>query len=164
MDLTPLVPAGRQVIERYAASGFRVSGVIYRGPVLVFPDRTVPWDAASAADVTWESLAPVVEHGGVEILLLGLGRSTSAGARRSCATRCAAPGSRSSAMDTGAACRTYNVLVAEDRRVAAALIPPTLIRRPASHGRVREPPDRRDRRWPCRLLRESDHGCSADAS
>jgi uncharacterized protein len=28
------------------------------------------------------------------------------------------------AMDTGAACRTYNVLVAEERRVAAALLPP----------------------------------------
>ena len=27
-------------------------------------------------------------------------------------------------MDTGAACRTYSVLVAEDRRVAAALLPP----------------------------------------
>jgi uncharacterized protein len=28
------------------------------------------------------------------------------------------------AMDTGAACRTYNLLLAEDRRVAAALMPP----------------------------------------
>ena len=28
------------------------------------------------------------------------------------------------AMDTGAACRTYNVLLAEDRRVAAALLTP----------------------------------------
>ena len=74
MDLIPIVPAGRQLIERYGPSGFRVSGVICPGPVLVFPDRTVPWSAADAAAVSWESLLPVVEHGGVQILLLGLGR------------------------------------------------------------------------------------------
>jgi uncharacterized protein len=73
--------------------------------------------------VTSETLAPVIEHGGVEILLLGLGRSTSAvPAALRIALRTA--GIALEAMDTGAACRTYNVLVAEDRRVAAALIPP----------------------------------------
>lgn len=124
MDLTPVATAGRQIIERYATSGFRVSGVIYRGPVLVFPDLTMAWEVASAPDVTWEALAPVIEHGGVEILLLGLGRSTSA---VPAALRTALRAARIAleAMDTGAACRTYNVLVAEDRRVAAALIPPT---------------------------------------
>ena len=123
MDLTPVAPVGRQIIERYAASGFRVSGVIYHGPILVFPDLTVVWEAASASDVTWETLAPVLDRGGVEILLLGLGRSTGA---VPAALRTALRAARIAveAMDTGAACRTYNVLVAEDRRVAAALIPP----------------------------------------
>jgi uncharacterized protein len=123
MDITPVAAAGRQIIERYAASGFRISGVIYHGPVLVFPDLTVAWDAASASDVTRESLAPVIEHGGVEILLLGLGRSTSA-VPAALRTALRTAGIALEAMDTGAACRTYNVLVAEDRRVAAALIPP----------------------------------------
>ena len=123
MDLTLLVPAGRQIIERYGPSGFRVAGVIYRGPVLVFPDRTEHWAAANAASVTWESLTQVVEHGGVQILLLGLGRTMSA---VSPALRSAlrAAGIALEPMDTGAACRTYNVLLAEDRRVAAALMPP----------------------------------------
>jgi len=71
MELIAVSPAGRQIIERYAASGFRVSGTVYPGPVLVFPDRTMLWPAAA---LTAESLAPVVEHGGVELLLLGLGR------------------------------------------------------------------------------------------
>ena len=75
------------------------------------------------SDVTWESLAPVIEHGGVEILLLGLGRSMSAGPP-ALRTALRAAGIALEPMDTGAACRTYNVLVAEDRRVAAALIPP----------------------------------------
>jgi len=124
MDLIPVATVGRQVIERYGASGFRVSGLIYHGPVLVFPDRTVPWAAASAADVTLDTLAPVIEHGGVEILLLGLGvsaRAVSAALR----TKLRAARIVLEPMDTGAACRTYNVLVAENRRVAAALIPPT---------------------------------------
>jgi len=123
MDLTPVAGAGRQIIERYAASGFRVNGVIYHGSVLVFPDLTVAWDAANASDVTLDTLAPVIEHGGVEILLLGLGRSTSP-VPAALRTALRTAGMALEAMDTGAACRTYNVLIAEDRRVAAALIPP----------------------------------------
>jgi uncharacterized protein len=122
MDLTPIVPAGRQIIERYGPSGFRVTGVIWRGPLLVFPDRSLRWTATDAAAVNWESLTPVVEHGGVQILLLGLGSSMFivAGELRN---RLRAAGISLEAMDTGAACRTYNVLVSEDRRIAAALIP-----------------------------------------
>jgi uncharacterized protein len=120
MELTPVLQAGRQVIERYGPSGFRVSGTIYLGPVIVFPDRTEPW--ADAA-VTAEALAPVVAHGGVELLLLGLGRRM---APLSQAVRLSlkAAGITIEPMDTGAACRTYNLLLAEDRRVAAALLPP----------------------------------------
>ena len=122
MDLTPLASPGRQVIERYSASGFRVSGVIYDGPVLVFPDRTVPWETTMASGVTPESLAPVIEHGDVQILLLGLGRAmTRVPGTLRAALRAA--GIVVEPMDTGAACRTYNVLVSEGRRVAAALIP-----------------------------------------
>jgi uncharacterized protein len=123
MELTPLVPAGRQVIERYGTSGFRVAGIVYHGSVLVFPDRTLPWAAASAASVTWESLRPVVEHGGVQILLLGLGRAMSGAIPHALRNTLHAAGIVLEPMDTGAACRTYNVLVAEDRHVAAALLP-----------------------------------------
>ena len=120
MELTPLVPPGRQIIERYGAGGFRVSGVIYGGPVLVFPDRTTAWAGAA---LSVEALRPVIEHGGIELLLLGLGRRMApvAAALRSALK---AQGVALEAMDTGAACRTYNVLLAEDRRVAAALLPP----------------------------------------
>jgi len=120
MDLTPVVQAGRQVIERYGPSGFRVSGTIYLGPVIVFPDRTEPW--ADAA-VTAEALAPVAAHGGVELLLLGLGRRMSP-IPQAVRLSLKAAGIAVEPMDTGAACRTYNVLMGEDRRVAAALLPP----------------------------------------
>ena len=119
MELTPQSSAGRQLIERYGPGGFRVSGVVFTGPVLVFPDRTIPWEAAAP---TLAGLAPLVEQGGIEVILLGMGRR---GAPVAPALRATlkARGIGVEAMDTGAACRTYNVLLAEDRRVAAALVP-----------------------------------------
>ena len=123
MELTHVIRTDRQVIERYAASGFRVSGVIYRGPIVVFPDLTMSWPVATSADVDDDSLAPVIEHGGVEILLLGLGRLMRV-IPAALRNTLRAAGIALEPMGTGAACRTYNVLVAEERRVAAALIPP----------------------------------------
>ena len=119
MELTPLAAAGRQQIERYGASGFRISGVVYNGPVLEFPDRTMTWEAATPS---LDGLAPVIAHGGIELVLIGLGRR---GAPVAPELRAAlkARGIGVEAMDTGAACRTYNVLLAEDRLVAAALLP-----------------------------------------
>ena len=121
-DLVPLVVPGRQLIERYGPSGFRVAGVIHRGPVLVFRDRTLPWPATGAAALTRESLEPIVADGAVEILIIGCGRRTAplGGALRAALRR---EGIAVEAMTTDAACRTYNLLVGEDRRVAAALLP-----------------------------------------
>src|SRR5215472_15755182 len=123
MELTPLVQAGRQLIERYGPTGFRITGVIWHGPALVFPELTTAWTACDPVKITRESLLPVIEHGGVQILLLGLGKAMTAvpGELRAALRQV---GISLEPMDTGAACRTYNVLVAEDRRVAAALIPP----------------------------------------
>jgi len=124
MDVTPLIPGGRQVIESYGPGGFRITGVAHAGAVLVFPERTLPWTADRFAAVDLAALQPVVAHGAIEILLLGCGaRLEPLPPALRQALR--AHGIGVDAMDTGAACRTYNVLLAEDRRVAAALIPPT---------------------------------------
>jgi uncharacterized protein len=120
MELTPLVPPGRQVIERYGPSGFRIAGIVHPGPVLVFAERSLSWPRPAP---TLESLQPVIAEGGVELLLIGLGKR---GAPVAPELRAALKrhGIAVEAMDTGAACRTYNVLLGEDRRVAAALLPP----------------------------------------
>jgi uncharacterized protein len=123
MDVTPLIPADRQVIDSYGAQGFHVSGIGYGRAILVFPDTTADWPVNGLGDVTPASLRPVIEHGGVELLLLGCGRRMQpvpAALRQ--ALREA--GIVLEIMDTGAACRTYNVLLAEGRRVAAALLLP----------------------------------------
>ena len=121
MDVTPLIPAGRQVIESYGTAGFRVSGTAHAGSILVFADTTVAWPVATFDDVTVERLAPVLARGDISILLLGCGRRMAqvpAELRRALRDG----GIVLDAMDTGAACRTYNILLAEERRVAAALI------------------------------------------
>jgi uncharacterized protein len=121
MELTPVNPSGRQVIESYGPRGFRVAGVAYSSPILVFPDATLDWVITGIAAVSIETLRPVIEHGGIEILLLGCGpRMTPVAPSVRHALRTAGIGLEP--MDTGAACRTYNVLLSEDRRVAAALL------------------------------------------
>jgi uncharacterized protein len=122
MEITPSIPGDRQVIAGYGPGLFRISGTVYTGSVLVFPDRTVSWPVTALEGATPESLAAVCEaEPAVEVLLLGVGernRPLPAGLRN--ALREA--GVVVDGMDTGAACRTYNVLMAEDRRVAAALV------------------------------------------
>ena len=123
MDVTPLVSEGRQLVQAYGNGGFRISGTAWSGPVIVFPDRCLAWTGATMATLSTSALAPVLTCADPpEILLLGCGRSAyfiTPDLRRAIRAR----GPVVDAMDTGAACRTFNVLVAEGRRVAAALMP-----------------------------------------
>ena len=123
MDITPLVPAGRQVIESYGDEGFWINGERYPGPVIVWPERVVPWAVSSIDAAAIESLEPLfAAEPRIEILLIGSGAAFAfapAPLRAALGTR----GIAAESMDTGAACRTYNVLMAEDRRVAAAMLP-----------------------------------------
>ncbi|HEY1719633.1 MAG TPA: Mth938-like domain-containing protein [Magnetospirillaceae bacterium] len=122
MDVTPQIPLGKQIIQGYGSSGFRIASTRHEGSVLVFPDRTLAWPVASFDATTAESLTEVATADPkVEILLIGTGAKMllmPAPLR----AHFRALGIMVDAMDTGAACRTYNVLMSEDRRVAAALI------------------------------------------
>jgi len=122
MDVTPVIPGDRQYIEGYGAGRFRISGVVHEGAVLVFRTRTIAWPVASIAELTADSLAPVLEAGDVKVLLLGCG-ARMAPVPAAVRERLRAGGVVIEPMDTGGACRTYNVLLAEDRQVAAALLP-----------------------------------------
>jgi uncharacterized protein len=122
MDIGPRALGDRQLIQSYGEGRFRISGTVHDGGVLVFPERTLPWPVASIRSVTVDSLAEVTAaEPAVEILLLGCGsRFETIPAALKEALRKA--GVMVDSMGTGAACRTYNVLVSEGRRVAAALI------------------------------------------
>lgn len=121
VDVTPAIPEGRQMVESYGDGGFRISGTDWTGSVLVTPERTVPWPVAGLDDIGLASLAPVLEGATVDVLLIGCGATMQllpADLRRD--LRDAGPSV--DVMATGPACRTFNVLMAEQRRVAAALI------------------------------------------
>ncbi|HUK61475.1 MAG TPA: Mth938-like domain-containing protein [Stellaceae bacterium] len=123
MDVTPVASADRQVIESYGRASFRVSGIVHECAILVFTDRTIPLTVRAIGEMTAETLAPLFARaGGVEILLLGCGARMLL-VPRELRARLKEVGIVVDAMDTGAACRTYNILMAEDRRVAAVLLP-----------------------------------------
>jgi len=122
VEVTPIVAAGRQVIEAYRPGHFRISGVDHATSVIVTPERTLAWDRDDIAGLTTDDFAVIVAADPpVDVLLVGCGRNLvplpkiiQEGLRQA--------GIGADVMDTGAACRTYNVLVSENRRVAAALI------------------------------------------
>jgi uncharacterized protein len=122
MDITPPIQAGRKLIEGYGGGGFRIAGDRLSGSVLVFPERTAAWAVERFAELTLESLAEVTaETPAIEVLLIGCGERP-AQPPLPLLRGLADAGVAAEFMDTGAACRTFNVLLAEDRRVAAALI------------------------------------------
>lgn len=122
MDLSPVNPGGRTLIQAYGEGGFRISGRRYDGSVLVFEDRTVAlaieeFSEIMAAD--FEPLEDAAEE--VEILLLGCG-AVSQELDPDLRARLKRAGISTEVMGTGAACRTFNLLQAEGRRVAALLV------------------------------------------
>jgi uncharacterized protein len=124
MDVTPLIPQGRQIIDGYGEGGFRISGQRIEGSVIVFPERVTGWTVAEAGALSAGSLEAVSaagRAGTVELLLIGTGTRMTR-IDRTLRETLRADGVVVETMDTGAACRTYNVLMAEGRRVAAALI------------------------------------------
>ena len=122
MELTRQAPAGRELIQSYAGGKFRVSDVVYQSSVIVTPKTTFAWPPARFDDIAFESFAPLLTGEiEVDVCLLGCGPRMQ---RLPLALRTALKekGLTVEPMDTGAACRTYNMLIAENRMVAAALI------------------------------------------
>jgi uncharacterized protein len=122
MSERPAFYPGRALIEAYGNGGFRFAGMSHRGSLLILPSGISAWDVTDVEHLTLDDLLPVLaEDRRPELLLLGTGRSL---VRPSQLIRSAFAdaGVGLEPMDTGAAARTYNVLLAEGRAVGAALI------------------------------------------
>ncbi len=122
-DRQPERPPTPQVIQAYGNGGFTMSGMRHNGSVVVLRMQTVSWRPPdSLADLTVADFAPVTGAStDVDIVLLGCGLRgvMLPGALRA---QLKAAGMTVEAMDTGAACRTFNLLQIEGRRVAAMLV------------------------------------------
>ena len=116
-------PGSAQVVRSYGPGRFLISEREWREPVLVTPTVTVPVKIARTEDLSFEALSflktlPVP----TELLVLGCGaRAVFVPPDKRAALKAAGLGLE--VVDTGSACRIYNVLLAEGRRVAAVLIP-----------------------------------------
>ncbi|MFN3687417.1 Mth938-like domain-containing protein [Salinarimonas sp.] len=113
---------GRHAIDAYGNGGFRFADMSHKGSILALPSGIKALDAREPADLTREALAPALaEADAIELLLVGTGRDL---ARLDEAVLWALreAGLRVETMQTGAAARTYTILLGEGRRVAAALL------------------------------------------
>ncbi|SEQ58972.1 Uncharacterized conserved protein, contains Mth938-like domain [Devosia sp. YR412] len=109
-------------IDAYGNGGFRFAGMSHRGGLLCLPSGMSAWPVATTAEITLESLTSVLaEAEDIDVLLIGVGPDIAAIPRE---LREALRERKVivEAVNTGSAIRTYNVLLAEERAVAAALI------------------------------------------
>jgi uncharacterized protein len=110
-------------IEAYGGGGFRIAGERIEGSALIIDDRASPWPVASLADLQPSDFDPILaaDRGVVEFVLLGLGPAM-VPPPKAVREALRAAGLGLEVMDTVAACKLYNVLASDGRRVAAALI------------------------------------------
>ncbi|MBU1314958.1 MULTISPECIES: Mth938-like domain-containing protein [Pseudorhizobium] len=113
---------GRAPIDAYGNGGFRFADMSHRGSLLCLPSGVHGWDLTEGEALTAESLARVLDEAGdIEVLLVGTGKEIRP-LPQAVKAVLKARGIASDPMSTGAAVRTYNVMLAESRAVAAALI------------------------------------------
>jgi uncharacterized protein len=113
---------GRAPIDAYGNGGFRFAAMSHRGSILCLPSGIhgwQPWDPGNLSVDDFSKL--LAEAGGVQILLVGTGRELKP-LPKPLREALREAGISADPMSTGAAVRTYNVLLAEDRAVAAALV------------------------------------------
>ncbi|WP_102958262.1 Mth938-like domain-containing protein [Mangrovicella endophytica] len=113
---------GRAPIEAYGNGGFRFAGMSHRGSILCLPSGIYGWDATEAQPFAGDRLQKIVEEADqLKFVLFGTGRDI----RRlppALADRFRRAGLSVDPMSTGAAVRTFNVMLSESRPVAAALV------------------------------------------
>jgi uncharacterized protein len=109
-------------IDAYGNGGFRFGGMSHRGSLLCLPTGMHAWDVGASGELTLASLATVFDVADrLDVLFIGLGNEIAAidpAIRQALRER----GVIVEAVATGSAVRTYNVLLAEERAVGAALI------------------------------------------
>ncbi len=116
MRLTEISYGSAKAIEGYGPGFFRVAGHVLRGACLITPWDAGPWGGFD------DTAAPLALVGRIDVLFVGTG-STIAHVPEGFCTALEAQGIGVEAMASPTACRTYNVLLGEGRRVAVALVP-----------------------------------------
>jgi uncharacterized protein len=113
---------GRHLIDSFGNGGFRLGGVSHQGSILIAPSGVRALEVADIAALLPEHFDLLVaERNDLDMLLIGTGRDMLP-LQKSLVQHLSAQGLRYDVMSTNAAVRTYNVVLEEDRRVAAVMI------------------------------------------
>ena len=120
-DVTPRVGAEALIIQSYSPQGFRIRGADYSGAVLIAGGQVRELDVKSPSEIGAAQFA-LLKGLDVRYLIIGCG-PTSSMLQPALLRGFKDMGIVAEGMSTGAACRTYNVLLAEQRPVAALLLP-----------------------------------------
>ena len=120
MKLHAAGPTGVNTITGYGEGYVAVNGERQESSVIVLPERIVPWPVKDFSALTPDDFA-VFHELKVDIVVLGTGPKQRFPHPRLTASLAQAR-IGVEVMDVQAACRTYNILVAEERKVAAALL------------------------------------------
>ncbi len=123
MELSNTDFGAQPPIEAYGDMGFRIDKKRVEGSMYLLPDSGMfPWNVTAIGELTAAHFDAITEvHDSFDLLLIGAGPSLQFPSAEVRAHLSDIP-LHFEVMDTGAACRTYNVLIGEQRRVAAALI------------------------------------------
>ena len=116
MRLNEIAFNNSKPIEGYGPGFFRIGGEVLRGPVITGPQGTIGWAGFDDTD----ALLALAAH--IDVLFVGTGADV-AHLPDAVLEPLHEAGIGVEAMSSPAACRTYNVLLSEGRRVALALIP-----------------------------------------
>jgi uncharacterized protein len=121
-DFNGFLP-GRHLIEGYGNGGFRFGGMSHKGSILALPSGIRTWRAVLPSEISLDSLAAVFAEpeGSIEHFLLGTGENL-VPLGNDLREHFAKAHIRVEPMATGAAARTYSILLGERRLVAAALL------------------------------------------
>ena len=123
MELTLDRPGDHFFVRSVSSRGIETAGRLYRGPLILSAGELVDdWDATNPCDLSDRQLNPIFELE-PEVVLLGTGASQIF-LPPELMMRFYGRGIGVEVMTTDAACRTFNVLVSEGRKVVAALLPP----------------------------------------
>ncbi len=113
---------GRSPIDAYGNGGFRFAEMSHRGSLLFLPSGVWAWEPQMPSGLQLQHFHRVLgEREHIGVLLLGTG-AAHVFPSREIKRSFEAAGIVLESMTTGAAARTYNILLAEQRRVGAALI------------------------------------------
>lgn len=117
MDITPIISREKNIIKSYNKGNFTINNELIDGNIIILPDKLINWKISSIQDLDIIEIDSAIDQQ-IDILLIGYGSDYKYIPKNIIKSE----NYNIELMNTGAACRTYNILLSEDRKVAAALI------------------------------------------